>query len=152
MIELLIVIAIIAVGVALASVALPDGAAARLEEEGERLTALLEAARAEARVSGVAVRWVPSGGSEPLLDPQGRPVDYRFVGLPPPLLTQTRWLDPRISAQVVGGRAIVLGPDAILPQQRIVLALGDRRLELMTDGLGPFGVAPLPAEAAPVTR
>ena len=52
----------------------------------------------------------------------------------------TRWLDPQVSAQVVGGTTLVLGPDAILPAQRIVLRLADRRLELATDGLGPFAV------------
>jgi general secretion pathway protein H len=35
----------------------------------------------------------------------------------------------------------VLGPSAILPPQRIVLTLGDQRLELASDGLGPFEVS-----------
>ena len=138
MVELLIVIAIIAVGVALVSVALPDGEAARLEEEGERLSALLEMARAESRVTGLPVQWVPRERTEGLADAQGLPVHFRFVGLSAGLMPQSRWLDPGVSAEVVGGRAVVLGPSAILPAQRILLALGDRRLELATDGLGPF--------------
>jgi general secretion pathway protein H len=52
-----------------------------------------------------------------------------------------------VSAQIVGGTTLVLGPDAILPPQRIVLRLEDQRLELASDGLGPFAVAS--AEATP---
>jgi general secretion pathway protein H len=35
----------------------------------------------------------------------------------------------------------VLGPEPLIPAQRIALGLGDRRLVLATDGLGPFRVA-----------
>ena len=35
---------------------------------------------------------------------------------------------------------VVLGPEAILPPQRIVLRLENQRLELASDGLGPFAV------------
>ena len=38
------------------------------------------------------------------------------------------------------GRAVVLGPEPLIPAQRIVLNLQDRRLTLATDGLGPFEV------------
>ena len=148
MIELLIVIAIVAVGVALASLALPDGNASRLEEEAERLSALLEMARAESRVTGIATYWVPRGESEVLTDLKGAPVHFRFIGVSEALLPQTRWLDARMAAQVVGARSIVLGPSAILPPQRIVLMLADQRLELATDGLGPFAVDNAAAAAA----
>ena len=152
MIELLIVIAIIAVGVALVSVALPDSNASRLDEEGERLSALLEMARAESRVTGMPVHWVPRAEGEGLTDLQGAPVHFRFVGLSAALTPHSRWLDARVTAQVVGGRSVVLGPSAILPPQRIVLVLGERRLELASDGLGPFAVAPEPAPVAAVGR
>ena len=149
-VELLIVLAIIALGVGLVSMALPDSEAARLEEEGARLSSLLESARAEARVAGVAVRWVPrpsqaQGEASPPPDtPQ-----FQFVGLPKvpnaaPL--PTRFLDSRTQALVVGSNQLVLGPEAILPSQRVVLRLGERRLELQSDGLGPF--APAAADAA----
>ena len=55
------------------------------------------------------------------------------------------WLAPGVSAQVIGARLVVLGPDALIPPQQIVLSLADRRLTLVTDGLGPFVVP----EAAP---
>ncbi len=141
MIELLIVLAIVAVGVGLVSLALPDGTASRLEEEGERLSALLEMARAESRVTGVPTYWVPRAEGEALNDVQGAPVHFRFVGVSKALLPASRWLDARVNAQVVGARTVVLGPSAILPPQRIVLMLGDQRLELASDGLGPFAVA-----------
>jgi len=148
LVELLIVMAIVAFSVALVAVALPDGQAARLEEEGARLTALLETARAESRVTGAPVVWVPAEASAGLGDVQGKPVHFRFVGLPKALALPTRWLDDQVSAQVVGARNVVLGPSAILPPQRIVLTLGDQRLELASDGLGPFEVSP-PAPDAP---
>ena len=141
LLELLIVMAVIAVGVSLVVMTLPDGDAARLDEEAARLTALLETARAESRTSGMAVWWAlpVAGGS--LVGPQGEQQQFQFVGLPKALSLPSRWLDARVSAQVVGAQSVVLGPEAILPAQRIVLALGERRLELSTDGLGPFAVA-----------
>ena len=154
MIELLIVIAIVALSVALISAALPDGDASKLEEEGARLTALLEMARAESRVSGAAVMWVPrgaAGSGESAADAQGRPLHFRFVGLPAALALPSRWLDERVSAQVMGARVIVLGPSAILPAQRIVLSLEQQRLELASDGLGPFAVAQSPATPGAAT-
>jgi general secretion pathway protein H len=68
MIELLMVIAILAIAVSLVTLALPDAEAGRLEEEGVRLGALLEMARAEARVSGATVRWVPRRDDQPATD------------------------------------------------------------------------------------
>ncbi len=142
------VLAIIAVGVSLVVLTLPDGDASRLDEEGARLSALLETARAESRTSGMAVWWAPSGAENPA-GAQGESVNFRFVGLPRALALPGRWLDPRVSAQVVGAQSIVLGPEAILPAQRIVLSLGERRLELASDGLGPFTLAEPPPAAEP---
>lgn len=150
LLELLVVLAVIAIGVSLVVLTLPDGDAARLDEEGARLTALLESARAESRTSGMAVWWVPRSVGDTLVGAEGESVNFRFVGLPRALALPGRWLDNRVSAQVVGAQSVVLGPEAILPAQRIVLSLGERRLELVSDGLGPFAVAePLPAAAEP---
>ncbi len=138
LVELLIVIAIVAVGAALASWALPDGEAARLEEEGERLAALLDLARAESRVAGLAVLWVPrdmqdAGG------PAAAPArDFRFVGLPAAIELPQHWLHAGVRAEVVGTRSLLLGPEAILPPQRVRLQLEGRQLELASDGLGGF--------------
>lgn len=144
LIELLVVVAIVALAAGLIALALPDPAATRLEQEAARLSVLLEGARAESRGSGSAVRWVPT--SEDGRDSTG---DFRFVGLLPTTQLPTRWLDPRVSVQIVGSNAVTLGPDAILAPQRIVLRLDDRRIELATDGLGPFAVVSTDAGPAP---
>ncbi|MBK6470655.1 MAG: prepilin-type N-terminal cleavage/methylation domain-containing protein [Betaproteobacteria bacterium] len=143
LLELLIVVAIIAVSAGLIALSLRDGDEAKLEEEGERLSALLEMARAESRVAGVSVHWVPrqDDGADP-----DTAVQFRFIGLSALQPLPTRWLDAATRAQVVGAATVLLGPEAILPPQRIVLRLSDKRLELASDGLAPFAVArPLPA-------
>jgi general secretion pathway protein H len=149
LLELLVVLAIMALSVGVLSLALRDSDSTQLEREGARLSALLEMARAEARAAGVAVLWVPA-----------RTVDdtpFRFVGLPggtgaaagSTLQTlPTRWLDARVSAQVQGRSAVVLGPEAILPAQSIVLRLGEQRLEVASDGLGGFKMADAASTAA----
>ena len=134
LIELMVVVAVIAIATAVASLALRDPAASRLEQEATRLASLLESARAEARASGVAARW------EPLAE-QADGSGFRFVGLAadPPL--PTHWLDASTSAQVIGARAVVLGPEPLIGEQRILLRLDNQRLTLMTDGIGPFAVS-----------
>lgn len=141
LIELMIVVVLIALASAVTALALRDPAATRLEQEGARLAALLEAARAEARAAGLAVRWEPRPNAP---DTQG----FRFVGLPPSAGLPGRWLDPGVSAVVAGAPAVILGPEPLIGPQVIVLQLDDRRLTLATDGLGPFTVT---GETAPVT-
>ena len=148
LLELLIVIAIVAVGLGLVSMALPDGERARLDEEAERLAALIETARAESRVSGAPVVWQPRRADDAATDAAGQPLQFRFIGLPRSLALPTRWLDPRTTAEVVGAPQLVLGPEAILPAQRVRLALGPHRLELASDGLAPFAVVAPDAVAA----
>jgi general secretion pathway protein H len=153
LLELLVVLAIVAVSVATVSLALRDGSATRLERDGVRLAALLEMARTESRVSGTPVLWVPGApavNGRPLTD-GAEAVDFQFVGLSPKIQMPVRWLDPRITAEVQGRPVMALGPDAILPPQRVVLRLDDQRLEVATDGLSPFAIAD-GAPAAPVSR
>ena len=134
LIELIVVVALIAIATAVAALALRDPAAARLEQEAARLAALLESARAEARASGLAARWEP-------VEPQPDGSAFRFVGLAAIEPLPTRWLDSRTGATVIGARAVVLGPEPLIGAQRIVLRLDDQRLTLATDGIGPFIVA-----------
>jgi len=134
LIELMVVVAIIAIATAVASLALRDPAASKLEQEAARLASLLESARAEARASGIAARW------EPLAE-QADGSGFRFVGLPAGEPLPTHWIEQGTSAQVIGARAVVLGPEPLIGAQRIVLSLGDHRLTLATDGIGPFVVA-----------
>ena len=138
LLELLVVLVIVAMISSVAVLSLRDSSSNQLEREGERLGALLEGARAQARASGAAVSWVPA------VSPDDSP--FRFIGLGANPAPPTRWLDDRVTAQVLGRAVLVLGPDAILPAQRVVLRLADRRLDIATDGLGPFtAVAPLAA-------
>jgi general secretion pathway protein H len=142
LIELMIVVLLIAIASAVASVALRDPAATRLEHEAARLAALLESARAEARASGLAARWEPHALQA---DTEG----FQFIGLPPTSELPSHWLGSGVVAEVVGARAVLLGPEPIIGAQKIILRLADQRLALSTDGLGPFVVADEPAALAP---
>jgi len=134
LIELLVVVALVAIATALVSLALPDPAATQLERESVRLVALFEGARAEARVSGLSVRWVPAE------NPGNAPdaAQFRFEGLPARLALPTRWLGEPPVVEIAGARAISLGPEPMIGPQRMVLRLGKQDLTLSTDGLGPF--------------
>jgi general secretion pathway protein H len=137
LVELLVVIALIALVSAVASLALRDPASARLDREAERLVVLLEAARHEARAAGVAARWEPRSLTAD--------EDFRFIGLPERLALPTRWLEPGPAAEIIGARALVLGPEPLIGPQRVVIRLDERSIAVVTDGLGPFVVEPADA-------
>jgi general secretion pathway protein H len=128
LLELLVVVAIIAIATAGVSFALRDSQATQLEREAQRLAALFESARAQSRSSGVPVRWYPTPGG------------FHFDGVPPNALPD-RWLSE--STQVLGTATLQLGPEPIIGKQAVVLgssALPDRSLRIATDGLRPFAV------------
>lgn len=130
LIELMVVIAIIAIASAGVSFALRDSGATQLEREAQRLAALLESGRAQSRSTGVAVRWSPTEGG------------FRFDGVPADALPQ-RWLND--TTQVRGSVTLQLGPEPIIGRQQVVLestALPGRSLRIATDGLRPFAIAP----------
>lgn len=133
LIELMVVVALIAIASAVTSLALRDPAATQLEQEGARLVALLEAARTEARASGLSASW------QPLVAEDGTS-EFRFKGLPPSVDEPTHWLASGVTASIPGARAVLLGPEPMIGAQRIVLHLDDKTLTLRTDGLGPFVV------------
>ena len=137
LIELLIVLAIVALASAVATLALRDPQASALEQEADRLSALFEAARAEARASGLPLLWVPAQGRTPESGSEGAP-GFRFVGLPAAAGLPQHWLTPGVEAEVIGAKALVLGPEPMIGAQRVALRLADRRLTLVTDGMGPF--------------
>jgi len=131
LLELLVVVSLVALATAGVSLALPDPAATQLEREAQRLTALLEAGRAQARTSGVAVVWQA--------DPQGFSLNGQHRA----------WLTPGTEAQVtrLGGpateadqRRLTLGPEPLMAAQELTLTLSNRSLWLGTDGLRPFRV------------
>jgi general secretion pathway protein H len=130
LLELLIVVAIVALASAGVAVALRDGTQVQLEREAERLVALLESARARSQVSGVPVQWrVTDSG-------------FQFDGLDPGQLPR-QWLDADTSA--VTDAALVLGPEPIIGPQSLTLQSRrqpNKRVRLATDGLRPFAVQP----------
>ena len=147
LVELLVVVAIVAIASAAVSLAWRDPGERDLEREGARLAMLLEAARAEARAAGLAVVWVPSST---LPADAARPEmaeDFRFVGLPARLELPRHWLTPGTQAQVLGAREVRLGPEPLIGAQRVLLAHGRQRLVVATDGLEPFAVVAAEAEA-----
>lgn len=146
LVELLVVVAIVALAAAAVSLAVRDPDAAGLEREAARLAVLLEAGRAESRAAGLAVAWVPAGAGDAAYSARDQP-DFRFVGLPARLELPQRWLEPGTQAQVVGARELVLGPEPLIGAQRVVLARGSQRRIVATDGLEPFAVEPPDASA-----
>ena len=138
LLELMIVVAIIALATAGVSLSLRDGGEASLEREALRLSALLESARAQSRTSGVPVLWRSTGGG------------FEFVGVAPApsagaddLAKARDWLSPDTRAlitQPAGAPVLVLGPDPLIAAQRVQLMQGERQLTLGTDGLAPFAV------------
>lgn len=134
----------------LVSLSLRDGGQASLDREAQRLVALLEAGRAEARATGVAVRFELVGTADGATDPEAR---FRFVGLAPGSLPGSgrspgRWLDADIIASIENASALRLGPEPLIGAQRITLRLDGQQRVLATDGLAPFTVAD-PAQATP---
>ncbi len=131
LLELLIVVAIIAIGTVGVGLALRDSGQGALETEAQALAALLEGARAQSRASGVPVRWrtVPGGFAWDGLDNTG----------PEPL--PTRWQSSATQAHT--DAPVLLGPEPLIPAQSIRLWRQDQpqySLTLRTDGVHPFAV------------
>ena len=126
LLELLVVVALIAIVSAGVGFAMRDSAQSQLEREAQRLAALFESARAQSRTSGVAVRWRVTA--------QG----FVFDGLPPQALP-SQWMnaDTRVRVPVT----LLLGPEPIIENQGVVLSLAsqpDRAWQVSTNGLQPF--------------
>ena len=139
LLELMVVVLIVAVSTGLVSLSLRDRSQNKLEEEGARLSALLETARTQSRIVGTDVRWQPltTGG-------------FQFLGLPALAAKElpSRWLDSDTTATVVGAPQLVLGPEPLLPAQRVMLHLGEREIAVGTDGLSPFQIVDASATVA----
>ena len=139
LIELMVVVALIALGAAVTTLAIRDPASTRLEREAARLMALLEGARAESRASGVMVTWIPLPVTEPSSEDHA---NFRFVGLPSNAPMPNRWLGPDLVAEVSDAKGLVLGPEPLIGAQEVTLRLDRQQITLRTDGLGPFVVVP----------
>ncbi len=138
LLELLVVVAIIALGSGGVVLALRDSAQAQLEREGQRLVALLESARAQSRARGVPVRWHTTAEG------------FQFDGLAPDALP-THWLTQGVRADTEGA-ALQLGPEPIIGRQQILLSMAEQpghSLRIATDGLRPFNVQAAEPTLAP---
>lgn len=126
LIELMVVIALIAIATAGVSLALRDSAASALERDAQRLAAVLESARAQARAHGAVVTW----------HAQAR--GFVLQGLAQASAPQA-WLSEHTRAQA---RApVLLGPEPVIPAQSITLFHAEQpalQWQVVTDGLGPF--------------
>ena len=128
LIELMVVVALIAVATAGAALSLRDSASTALERDAQRLAALLESARAQARASDARVVWQVQEGS------------FVWQGLPRAAAAHT-WLSPDTRSRNTD--PVVLGPEPLIAPQRIELYSATQpgqRLWVVSDGLRPFGV------------
>jgi len=155
LLELLVVLAIIGMAMAGVSLSLRDSNQTQIEREAQRLVAVLEAARAQSRTSGIALIWQAT--------PEGfviRPAVAPNPAHNNPIATRTEtWLAADTQAVVSTTKAsannatpanvVVLGPEPILAAARITLSAGSvnssmpsSSLSIGTDGLQPFRVMP----------
>ncbi|MCP5282879.1 MAG: prepilin-type N-terminal cleavage/methylation domain-containing protein [Rhodoferax sp.] len=144
LLELLLVVAIIAMAGAGVGFALRDIGQTRLEREGLRLAAMLESARARSRAVGVPVYW------------RATDIGFSFIGLPQPVPVDggdatspaanagndiapvMAWLTEGLSVSV--DTVLTLGPEPLIGPQDIVLVHGGQRIHVRTDGLHAFSV------------
>jgi general secretion pathway protein H len=128
LLELLVVVAIMAFATAGVGLALRDSSQTQLEREAQRLSALLESARAQSRMTASPVRWI------------GTATGFRFEGTADSALP-TQWLGDDVV--VAPSASLALGPEPIIGPQRLRLTARshpERSLTLATDGVGPFAV------------
>jgi general secretion pathway protein H len=128
LLELLVVITIMAIATAGVGLALRDSSQSQLEREALRLTALLDSARAQSRMSANTVRW------------RATATGFAFDGLPNAAMP-SNWLGTDVRSADTG--VVVLGPEPIIGPQRIrlvTLSLPPRSLTIATDGVRPFAV------------
>ncbi|MDI1246825.1 MAG: prepilin-type N-terminal cleavage/methylation domain-containing protein [Rhodoferax sp.] len=138
LLELLVVLAIVAIASVGVGFAMRDGTQTQLAREALRLSALFESSRARSQLSGVPVRW--------RVTPQG----FQFEGLPPSGRSDDdlpqAWLDADTTASVdapVQSDTLLLGPEPIIEPQAVILQSRSQpaqRLRLATDGVRPFVV------------
>jgi general secretion pathway protein H len=147
LLELLVVLAIIALGTAGVGFAMRDGAQNQLEREALRLSALLESARARSQMTGVPVRWQASATGFIFSGLQAQPGDESEL--------PNSWLnaDTRASVEAapnslaVQSQGLLLGPEPIIEPQSVLLfsaSQPEQRIRLVTDGVRPFVVPTQP--------
>ena len=135
LLEILIVLVIVAIAASAVMLALPDSQRTLLERDAQRLTAMLEAARADARTLGVAATW------------RGDAQGFMFEGIAHRSGT-TAWLSP---LQIEPASAtLVLGPEPMIGAQAVTLrssAEPQWAWTITTDGIRAFQMQPHTAVA-----
>ena len=134
LLELLVVLAIIAVSTAGVALAMRDKTQNQFEQEAQRLIAKLESARVQSRVQGVPLVWRTTASGFVIQTPL---VGSDFVA------QSDDWLSGDISADM---QAITLGPEPIIRPVTITLSKSSGQtsgakpmdLRIGTDGLQPF--------------
>jgi general secretion pathway protein H len=135
--ELMVVVAIIAIASAGVMMAIPDASATALEREALRLSALLDSARAQSRASGLAITWKKTDDG------------FEFEGIPKIKNSKTGEMEALVSypktwlnteTTVDAGSRLALGPEPVIAQQELVLKHAGRSLTLSTDGIRPFAI------------
>lgn len=131
LLELMIVVAITGMASAAVAFALRDSTQTQLDREAQRLVALLEAARAESRATGVSLQW------------RATPGGFEFTD---GIKTRPQRWDPT-TLQARSETPVVLGPEPVIGPQTIRLsnsdAAGPSRW-VTTDGLRAFEVRNAP--------
>ncbi len=132
LLELMVVVAIVALATAGVSLSLRDASASLLEREAQRLNALLTSAHAQARTAGVPMWWraTPQG-----FELAGRAYTWLATG------TQAQVTTPRTDGAPPDD-TLTLGPEPMMAPQSLALSLQGRTVTLATDGLHPFATQP----------
>ena len=138
LLELLVVLAIIAISSAGVALAMRDNAQTHLEREAQRLIAKLESARVQSRAQGVPLIWRATA--------TGFVIETTLVGSD--FVPQSEdWMSSDMAIGVSEGiKAITLGPEPIIPPATITLVkasgqtsgIKPMNLRIGTDGLQPF--------------
>ncbi len=153
LLELLVVLAIVAMASVGVGLAMRDDTQVRLAREALRLSALLESARAVSQTTGVPVRW------------HATTEGFRFIGAETDASGQTlprQWLDADTRASIDPASSVLrpgapstrtntptllLGPEPIITPQAVTLASmsqPQQRVRIATDGVRPFAVQDAP--------
>jgi general secretion pathway protein H len=127
LLELMVVLAIVALSTALVTLSLRDNPQTRLQREADRLIAQIEATRALARSNAQALGWQAVEGG------------YQLGA------RRQAWLSPDTQATLSVGTGeatpwLWLGPEPLIQPARIRLQQGNASLTLVTDGLRPFDI------------
>ena len=138
LLELLVVLAIIAISSAGVALAMRDNAQTQLEREAQRLIAKLESARVQSRAQGVPLIWRATA--------TGFVIETTLAGSD--FVPQSEdWMSSDTAIGMSGGmKAITLGPEPIISPATITLiqasgqTSGNKPMNLRigTDGLQPF--------------